>query len=79
MPVVENESKRQHQGAIWPVMVAIGVSVLLVGLIVSPLAIAPLGVALALVAVALDGDRPDFEEWASTRVPDGEELSEARQ
>jgi hypothetical protein len=55
MPVVENESKRQHQGAIWPVMVAIGVSVLLVGLIVSPLAIAPLGGALALVVGALWG------------------------
>ena len=28
MPGVENESTAQHQRAIWPVMVAIGVSVL---------------------------------------------------
>ena len=53
MPGVENESKQQDRGAIWPVMVAIGVSVLLVGLIVSPLTIAPLGSAVALVTGAL--------------------------
>ena len=29
--------------------------------------------------VLFDGDRPDFEEWASTLVPDGEELPEGRQ
>ena len=32
-----------------------------------------------VLTVLFDGDRPDFEEWASTLVPDGEELSEARQ
>jgi hypothetical protein len=32
-----------------------------------------------VLTVLYDGDRPDFEEWASTRVTDGEELSEARQ
>jgi Rieske Fe-S protein len=55
MSEVENEGKQQDQRAIWPVMVAIGVSVLLVGLIVSPLAIAPLGSAIALAAGALWG------------------------
>ena len=38
------------QAGIWPVTMAIGVSVLLVGLVISPLAIAPLGAAIALVA-----------------------------
>ena len=32
-----------------------------------------------VLTVLSDADRPDFEEWASTLVPDGEELSEARQ
>jgi len=81
MPAVENESKQQHQGAIWPVMVAIGVSVLLVGLIVSPLAIAPLGGALALVAGALwvrdnlRSTQPEPEPVAQPprREPDGAE------
>jgi len=41
------------KGAIWPVTVALGVTVLLVGLVVSPLVIAPLGGAIALVAGAL--------------------------
>jgi Rieske Fe-S protein len=61
MPGVENERNQLHQGAIWPVMVAIGVSVLLVGLIVSPLEVPPLGGALALVAGFLwarDNRRP---------------------
>ena len=32
-----------------------------------------------VLTLLFDGDRPDFEEWASTLVPNGEELSEARQ
>ena len=40
------------QAGIWPVTLAIGISVLLVGLVISPLAIAPLGAAIALGAPA---------------------------
>jgi Rieske Fe-S protein len=43
----------QPQPTIWPTAVAIGVAVLLVGLIISPLVIAPLGAAIALGALAL--------------------------
>jgi hypothetical protein len=32
-----------------------------------------------VLTVLFDGDRPDFEEWASTLLPDGEARSEARQ
>jgi Rieske Fe-S protein len=43
----------QPQPTMWPAAVAIGVAVLLVGLIISPLVIAPLGAAFALGALAL--------------------------
>jgi Rieske Fe-S protein len=67
------------EGAIWPVMLAIGVTVMLVGLVVSPLAIAPLGGALALVAGALwvrDNRRTSRSQPVAQplrREPDGEE------
>jgi Rieske Fe-S protein len=40
------------QAGIWPVIVAVGIAVLLVGLIISPLVIAPAGAAMALGAAA---------------------------
>jgi hypothetical protein len=32
-----------------------------------------------VLTVLFDGDRPDFEEWASTLIPDREARPEARQ
>jgi Rieske Fe-S protein len=49
---MDAQSQPPTEAGIWPISFAIGIAVLLVGLIVSPLVIAPLGGAIALVAGA---------------------------
>jgi Rieske Fe-S protein len=58
----------EQKPTIWPVSVAVGIAVVLLGLIVNPLLFVPLGGAIALVAALL---------WArSNRPSPGRELSE---
>jgi Rieske Fe-S protein len=65
----------QPQAGIWPVTLAIGIAVLLVGLVVSPLAITPLGAAISVVAAGfwVRGNRgaakADAAPAAPTRLP----------
>lgn len=50
MSAAENEGAAATPATVWPIAVAVGVAVLLVGLIVNPLVIAPLGAAITALA-----------------------------
>ncbi len=75
-----DEPRAPEQVEIWPIAVALGIAVLLVGLLVSPLVVAPIGAAIALVAAAFwvrgNQGTPHPEPAAPTsrpRVVPGEE------
>jgi Rieske Fe-S protein len=75
-----DEPRASEQVEIWPIAVALGIAVLLVGLLVSPVVVAPLGAAIALVAAGFwvrsnqGAPRPEPTAPASSpRVVPGEE------
>jgi Rieske Fe-S protein len=73
---MDTQSPPTTGAGVWPVCFAIGIAVLLVGLIVSPLLIAPLGGAISLLAgsawVRGNRRRPRSEIAPPARVPQGE-------
>jgi Rieske Fe-S protein len=90
MPVTDNtgthETSASRTATIWPISLAVGVAVLLVGLIVNPEVIAPLGGAITVVAAAAwirggrQGEKPSTsEETAPQKAErDGERYTRNR-
>jgi Rieske Fe-S protein len=64
--------KRSTAASIWPVSFAVGVAVVLAGLIVNPLVFVPLGAAIALLAAVLwiRGNRTPSHQEAKPRASD---------
>jgi len=76
MSVTDNtgthETSASRTATIWPISLAVGVAVLLVGLIVNPEVIAPLGGAITVVAAAAwirggrQGEQPSTRKLSGT-------------